>query len=401
MSNLSSFTFKIAKKRKLKLHKHFVIGWIGSRLSPKGKHSLSTLQRAFSSIHTTDETRNAVINAVFNPTLKYSDKLGIRGLELHVEETPTKQPYLQWRDGNGNNVLFNTPLQHQILKSSQIIYPFNHMMKSISKLTTPQQTSKALNAAVWFSGYLGLITDINFIVRGFLNHSDIDTIFWAYPPKLENSADYHSYLSYEAAGSFYDILDKDYPDFSVVERNQESFTSSLTPFLNDLKSYDDFIGSLGLESGIAAKHQEFKDGLSKLLNISTTDEWKKLSDTTMINEHRIRQFNEARGKNGIKEEHYGFYVYWYSLLSIIDIGWEIGESITKVDITDPDIMDKFMRIHGNKKLPNTNRQWFFEEPIIEAHGAKMYFSERESWLKAEVKQSLFPKWLIKEIEDTS
>lgn len=88
-------TFIIAKKRKLKLHRRFIDAWKESNLSPRGEGSISTLQRAFSSIHTSDEIRNAVINATFNHNVDYGRFMNIQGLGIEVTRTKTGQPYLK------------------------------------------------------------------------------------------------------------------------------------------------------------------------------------------------------------------------------------------------------------------------------------------------------------------
>lgn len=408
MNNHTSYTFKIAQKRNLKLHKRFVEGWITSKLPPKGHRSLSDIQRAFSSIHTSDETRNAVINAVFNPTFSYSTKLGIPGLELRIGEK-SGQPYLQWYDGKGKKISFDTPLQKQILRSSQVLYPFNHMMKSISKLTTPLQTSKALNAGVWFGGYLHLIGDLALLTRQFLAHSDIDKIFWYESPSSKDSDEFHlKYLSHELSQGFYDPLDNQHPSFTVVEGNQHFFTTILPSHLKDLQAYDDFINSLGSE-GISSEHQKFKDNLTKLITLSESGEWKSMSDTTMINDYRMQQFQEGVISNQITKPHYNYYIYYYSIISTLDIAWGMGDMLGKVDITDPDVMDKLMRIHGNKMPPRPTREWIFNEEnvVIEAHGAKVYYNERERWInqyrhnQKYGKQRLYPMWIHKDLEDTS
>lgn len=92
---MASNTFRIAQKRKVRLSKHLINVWKESHLRPEGIHSIDVLRRAFSSIHTTDEIRNAVLNTIFNADFNYSIQLGVKGLRLQVMRNERGHVYLQ------------------------------------------------------------------------------------------------------------------------------------------------------------------------------------------------------------------------------------------------------------------------------------------------------------------
>lgn len=73
------------------------------------------------------------------------------------------------------------------------------------------------------------------------------------------------------------------------------------------------------------------------------------------------------------------YNFIFSALSVVDTSMEAAESMTNIDVTDHDIMDKIMRIHGNKMPPKHRSQNIFRDAVTHLRGADRYFHERDAW----------------------
>lgn len=153
-----------------------------------------------------------------------------------------------------------------------------------------------------------------------------------------------------------------------MEGNIDNLVNSLRIIRTSLSKYDALANAVGEEGDLAVKHQEFKECISWLIKAGSTDTWKESLDNSIISEVRREQLAQDQVKENIMSDFMGFYTFFYTALTTADKGMEARHAIHKVDFNDPDIMDRIMRIHGNKLPPQSQSLKLYLDPLPIVYG---------------------------------
>lgn len=153
-----------------------------------------------------------------------------------------------------------------------------------------------------------------------------------------------------------------------MEGNIHNLVNSLRIVYESLSKYDALANAVGEEGDLAIKHAEFKNYISWVIRVGRTNAWRTTSDTSLLSEVRREQMAQDVINEKVMEDYMGFYTFFYTALTTADKGMEARNAINKIDFNDPDVMDKIMRIHGNKLPPQHQSLKVYLDPLPIVYG---------------------------------